>query len=161
MLEKTLESPLDSKEIQPVNPQGNQSWIFIGKTDAEAETPVLWPPDGKNWLTGKDPNARKDWRQEEKVMTEDEMVGWYHRLEGYELQQAPGVVDGQRSLTCCCPQGHKESDMTEWLNWAEQCALLHENFIQVVRWPSVNLASSMICLSLGALSLGNQCAKSF
>ena len=147
VLEKTLESPLDCKEIQPVHPQGNQSWIFIGRTHAEAETPVLWPPDGKNWLTGKDPDARKDWRQEEKAMTEDGMVGWYHRLEGYELEQASGVVDGQRSLTCCCPWGRKKSDMTEWLNWAEQCTLLHGNFLQVVEWPSVNLASSMTNLS--------------
>ena len=86
VLEKTLESPLDSKEIQPVNPKGNQSWIFTGRTDAEAETPIFWPPDEKNWLIGKDPNARKDWRQVEKGMTEDEMVGWHHRLSGHEFE---------------------------------------------------------------------------
>ena len=86
VLEKTLESPLDCKEIQPVHPKGNQSWIFIGRIDAEAETPILWPPDAKNWLTGKDPDAGKDWKQEEKEMTEDEMVGWHHQLDGHEFQ---------------------------------------------------------------------------
>ena len=86
-----------------INPQGNQSWVFIGKTDAEAETPILWPPDVKNWPMGKDPDAGKDWRQEEKGTTEDEMVGWHHRLDGHEFEQAPGVGDGQRSLACCSP----------------------------------------------------------
>ena len=86
MLEKTLVSPLDCKEIQPVNPKGNQSWLFIGKTDAEAETPIPWPPSVKNWLFGKDPDAGKDWRQDEKGMTEDEMVGWHHQLEGHEFE---------------------------------------------------------------------------
>ena len=86
VLEKTLESPLDCKEIQPVNPKGNQSWVLIGRTDAEAETPILWPPDAKNWLFGKDPNGRKDWRQEEKEMTEDEMIGWHHWLYGHEFE---------------------------------------------------------------------------
>ena len=85
MLEKTLENPLDGKEIQPVNPKGNQSWIFIGRTDAEAETPILWLPDAKNWLFGKDPDTGKDWRQEEKGIIEDEMVGWHHRLDGHEF----------------------------------------------------------------------------
>ena len=123
VLEKTLESPLDCKEIQPVNLKGNQSWIFIGRTDAEAEAPILWPPDAKNWLLGKDPNAGKDWRQEEKRTTEDEMVGWHHRLDGHEFEQAPGVGDGQGSLACCSPWGRKESDTTEQLNWTEplQC----------------------------------------
>ena len=86
MLEKTLEGPLDSKEIQPVHPKGNQSWIFFGRTDAEAETPIVWPPDAKNQLVGKDPDSEKDWRQEEKGMTEDEMVGWHHRLDGHEFE---------------------------------------------------------------------------
>ena len=99
VLEKTLESPLDCKEIKPVNPKGNRSWILIGKTDAEA--PILWPPDVKNWFTGKDPNAGKDWRQEENGMTEDEMVGWNHQLNGHEFEQAPGVGDGQGNLACC------------------------------------------------------------
>ena len=116
VLEKTLESPLDSKEIQPVNLKGNQPWIFIGRTDAEAEAPILWPPDVKNWLIGKDPDAGKDWRQEEKGMTEDEMVGWQHRLDGHELEQALGVGDGQGSLACFSPRGQKESDTIEQLN---------------------------------------------
>ena len=114
-LEKTLKSPSDCKEIQPVHPKGNQSWIFIGRTDAEAEAPILWPPDVKNWLTGKDPDAGKDWRREEKGMTEDEMVGWHYRLDGHKLEQALGVGDAQWSLAYC-PWGHKESDMTELLN---------------------------------------------
>ena len=114
---RRLESPLDCKEIQPVHPKGNESWIFTGRTDAEAETPILWPPDVKNWLIGKDPDAGKDWRQEEKGMTEDEMVGWHHRLHGHEFEEAPVVGDGQGSLACCSPWGHKDLDMTEWLNW--------------------------------------------
>ena len=116
--EKTLESPLDCKEIQPVHPKGNQSWIFIARTDAEAEAPILWPPDMKNWLTGKDSDG-KDWGQEEKGTTEDEMVGWHHWPEGHEFEQAPGVGDRQGSLDCCSPLGHKESDTTERLNWTD------------------------------------------
>ena len=110
VLEKTLESPLDCKEIQPVPPKGNQSWIFIGRTDVEAETPILWPPDIKNWLFGKYPDAGKDWRQEEKGTTENEMVGWHHQ---------PGVGDGQGSLECWDTWGCKESDMSEQLNWTD------------------------------------------
>ena len=110
VLEKTLESPLDCREIQPVNPKGNQSWIFIGKTDTEA--PILWLPNEKNWFIGKDPDAGKDWNWEEKGAIEGEMVGWHHWLDGHELEQAPGVADGQGSLGCCSPWGHKESDMT-------------------------------------------------
>ena len=117
VLEKTLESPLDCKEIQPVHPRRNQSWIFIRRTDAEAEIPILWPPDVKNWLTGKDPDAGKDWGQEEKGTTEDEMVGWHHRLDGHEFEQALDVRDGQGSLVCWSPWGHKELDTTEQLNW--------------------------------------------
>ena len=103
VLEKTLECPLDCKEIKSVNPKRNQSWTFIGKTNAEAETPVLWSPNGKNWLTRKDPEAGKDWRQEEKGTTEDEMVGWHHQLNGDEFEEAPGFGDGQGSLTWCDP----------------------------------------------------------
>ena len=117
MLEKTLESLLDCKEIKPVYPKGNQSWIFTGRTDAEAETPILWTPDVKNWATGKDPDAGKDWRQEEKGMTEDEMVGWHHWLDGHEFEQAPGIGNGQGSQVCCSPWGCKDWDMTERLNW--------------------------------------------
>ena len=117
VLEKTLESPLDSKEIQPVHPKWDQSWVFIGRTDVEAETPILWPPDAKSWLFWKDPDAGKDWGQEEKGKTEDKMVGWHHRLSGHEFGWTPGVGDGQGGLACCDPWGHKESDTTEWLNW--------------------------------------------
>ena len=119
VLEKTLESPLDCKVIKPVNPKGNQSWIFFGRIDARAETPILWPPDAKNWLIGKDPDAGKDWRQEEKGTTEDEMVGWHCRLNGNEFKQVPGVEDGHGGLVCCSPWGCKESDTTERLNWPE------------------------------------------
>ena len=122
VLEKTLESPLDWRKIQPVNPKGNQSWIFTGITDAEAETPILWPPDAMSWLIWKDPDAGKDWRQEETGMTEDEMAGWYHWVDGHEFEQAPGVGDGQGSLVCCSPWV-TESDTTEGLNWTE-CGML-------------------------------------
>ena len=118
VLEKTLESPLDCTEIKPVNSKGDQSWIFIGRTDAEAEAPILWPPAAKSWLIGKDPDAWKDWRWKEKGMTEDEMVGWHHWLNGHEFEQALGVGDGQGSLACCCPWGCRVSH--EWvtkLNW--------------------------------------------
>ena len=110
---------LDSNEIQPVHPKGNQSWIFIGRTDAEAEALIFWPSDAKNWLIGKDPDARKECRQEEKGMTEDEVVGWHYWLNGHEFEQALGVGNGQGSLVCCSPWGTKESDTTEQLNWAE------------------------------------------
>ena len=103
--------------------KGNQSWIFIGRTDTEAEAPILWPSDAKNWLIGKDPDAGKDWRWEEKGKTEDEMVGWHHWLDGREFEWAPGVGDGQGSLACCGSWGHKESDMTEWLTWLMILAL--------------------------------------
>ena len=116
VLEKTLESPLDCKEIQPVHLKGNQSWIFIGRTDAEAKTLVLWPPDAKNWLTGKVPDVGKDWRQEEKGTTGDELIGWHYQLNGHEFEQAVGVDDRQGGLAWCSPWGHKESDTTEWLN---------------------------------------------
>ena len=111
VLEKTLESPLNSKEIKLINPKGNQSWILIGRTDAGA--PILWPPDMKSQLTGKDPDAGKDWRQEENgVMTEDEMVGWHYQLKGPEFEQILGDSEGQDELVCCSSLGHKESDMT-------------------------------------------------
>ena len=118
VLEKTLESPLDCKEIQPVHPK-DQSWIFIGRTDAEAKTPILWPPDAKNGLIWKDPDAGKYWRWEEKGATEDEMVAWHHQLNGHEFEQTPGVGDGQGGLMWNSPSGHKELDTTECLNWTE------------------------------------------
>ena len=118
MLEKTLESPLDSKEIQPVHPKGNQSWTFIERTVAEAEAPILWPPDVKNWLIGKDPDAGKDLRQEEKGTTEDEMVGWHHWLDGHEFEQVLGVNDGQGGLGCCGPWSRRVGhDWVTKLNW--------------------------------------------
>ena len=117
VLEKTLESPLDCNEIQPVHPKGDQSWVFIGKTDVAAETPILWQPDAKSWLIWKDPDAGRDWGQEEKGTTEDEMAGWHHRLDGREFEWTPGVGDRQGGLACCNSWGHKELDMNEWLNW--------------------------------------------
>ena len=119
VLKNTLENPLDSKEIKPVNPKGNQSWIFIRRTDAEAEAPILWPPDAKNRLIGKDPDAGKDWRQEEKGMTEDEMVGWHHWLDGHEFEQALEVGDGQESWACYSLSGHRvRHDGATELNWS-------------------------------------------
>ena len=117
--EKTLVCPLDCKEIKSVPPKGNQPWIFIGRTDAEVEAPILRPPDAKSWLIGKDPDAGKDWGQEETGKTEDEMVGWHHWLNGHGFGWTPGVSDGQGGLECCCPWGRKESDTTEWLNWTK------------------------------------------
>ena len=119
MLEKALESPLDCKEIQPVHPKGNQSWVFIVRIDVEAETPILWPPDAKSWLIWKDPDAGKDLGQEEKGTAEDEMVGWHHRLDGHEFGWTTGVGDGQEGLACCGSWGRKESEMTEQLNWTD------------------------------------------
>ena len=137
VLEKTLESPLDCKENQPVYPNGNQSWIFIGRTDAEAETPVLWPPDMKNWLSLKDPDAGKDGRWEEKVTTEDEMVGWHHWLDGYEFEQALGVGDGQGRLVCLVHGVTKSqtrlSDWTE-LNYTVH-RILQARILEWVAFP--------------------------
>ena len=152
---KVQESPLDCKEIKSVNPKGNQSWMFIGRTDAEAEAPVLWSPDAKSWLIGKYPDAGKDRGQKEKGTREDKMVGWHHRLNGHGFEQAPGDGDGQGSLTCCSPWGHKELDTTEWLNnnsnsgevpsWI--CFYLHQ--LPFYHWASqgcVDLLSKVISL---------------
>ena len=117
VLEKTLESPLDCKEIQPVHSEGDQPWDFFGRNDAKAETPVLWPPHAKSWLIGKDSDGGREWEQEEKGTTEDEMAGWHHWLDGRESEWIPGTGDGQGGLVCCHSWGHKESDTTEWLNW--------------------------------------------
>ena len=116
LLDKTLESPLDSKEIKPVNPKGNQCWMFIGRTGAEAEAPILWSPIEKSQFIGKDPDAGKDWGQEEKGVTEDEMVEWHQQLNAHEFEQTPGDSEGQRSLACCSPWGCKELDTTKRLN---------------------------------------------
>ena len=124
VLEKTFESPLDCKQIQPVCPKGDQSWVFIGRTDVEAETPILWLPDAKSWLIWKVSDAGKDWGQEEKGITEDEMIGWHHRLDGCGFGWTPGVGDGQGGLACCSPWGCKESDTTELLNWTELTQVL-------------------------------------
>ena len=128
VLEKTLESPLDCKEIQPVYPKGDQSWVFIGRTDVEAETLILWPPDAKSWLIWKDLDAGKDWGQEEKGTTEDEMAGWNHWLDGCESEWTPGVGDGQGGLACYNSWGCKESDTTEQLNWNER--ILHQDSLK-------------------------------
>ena len=119
VLEKTLESPLVYKEIQPVHSKGDKSWVFFGRNDAKAETPVLWPPHAKSWLIGKDSDAGRDWEQEEKETTEDEMAGWHHWYNGHGFGWTPGVGDGQEGLACYGSWGPKESYMTEWLNWTE------------------------------------------
>ena len=157
VLEKTLESPLDSNEIQSVHPKGNQSRIFIGRTDAEAETPILWPPDVKNWLTGKDPDAGKHWGQEEKGPTGNEMAGWHHQLYGHDFEQASGVGDGQGSLVCCSSWGHKELDTTEWLNWTELDILLVQSlscvWLFVTPWTKAHQDSLSFSISLSLLKL--------
>ena len=140
---------LDCKEIQPVHPKGDQSWVFIWRTDVEAETPILWPPDAKSWLIWKDPDAGKDWGQE-KGMTEDEMVGWHHQHNGHGFGWTPGVGDGQGGLACCGSWGRKESDTTEQLNWTE-------------RWSQTSLllvSGADSFPPLGCHSLSN-CLKSF
>ena len=120
VLEKTPESPSDCKRIQPVHPKGDQSWMFIGRTNAKAETPILWPPHAKSWLIGKDSDAGRDWGQEEKgTTTEDEMSGWHHWFDAHEFGWTPGLGDGQGDLACFNSWGRKELDMTEWLNWTE------------------------------------------
>ena len=119
VLEKTLESPLDCKEIQPLHSEGDQPWDFFGRNDAKAETPVLWPHHAKSWLIGKDSDARRDRGQEEKGMTEEKMAGWNHQLSARESEWTPGVGDGQGGLACCDSWGHKESDTTEWMNWTD------------------------------------------
>ena len=133
VLEKTLESPLDCEEIKPVNPKGNKPWIFVGRTDAEAEAPLFWPCDVKWGLISKDPDTGKDWRQEEKGTTKDKMVGRHHWLNGHEFEQALGDDEGQGSLACCSPWGSKELDMTEWLN--------NNNKVEVIWQPKITQLS--------------------
>ena len=134
MLEKTLESPLDCKEIQPVHPKGDQSWVFIGRSDAKAETPILWAPHVKSWLIGKDLDAERDWGQEEKGMTEDEMAGWHLQLDGHEFVWTLGVGNGQGSLVCFDSWGHIKLDTTERLNWAETPYLSLASLEIFIRW---------------------------
>ena len=134
MLEKTLESPLDCKEIQPVHSEGDQPWDFFGRNDAKAETPVLWPSVAKSWLIGKDSDAGRDWGQEEKGKIEDEMAEWHHQLDGHESKWTPGVGDGQGGLACRDSWGHKESHLTEWLNWTEM-----KNTVWISNFDKTNL----------------------
>ena len=135
VLEKTLESPLDCKEIQTVHSEGDQPWDFFGRNDAKAETPVLWPPHGKSWLAGKDSDAGRDWGQEEKGTTEDEMAEWHHWLDGRESEWTPGVGDGQGGLACCDSWGRKESDTAERLNWIELNPAKHlQDVLLVLIW---------------------------
>ena len=142
VLEKTLESPLDIKEIKPVNPKGNESWIFVGRTDAETDAPIVWPPDVKSWFIGKDPDVGKDWGQEEKGMTEDEMVGWHHWLNGHEFEQPLGDSEGQGGLVCFSAWYDKESDTTEqmknsWIKkWIELSMVILIKCIWLY-WPKV------------------------
>ena len=135
---KTLESPLDCKEIQPIHSREYQSWVFFGRNDAKGETPVLWSPHAKSWLIGKDSDAGRDWGQEKKGTTEDEMAGWHHGLDGRESEWTPGDSDGQGGLAFCDSWGRKESDMTKWLNWAEL------NWTEGCEWESGHAFSELL-----------------
>ena len=150
VLEKTLESPLDCKETQPIHPKGNQSWLFIRRTDVEAATPILWPPDVKSWLIWKDPDAGKDWRREKKGTIEDGMVGWHHWLNGHWF----GVGDRQGDLVCCSPWGYKGSDTTEWLNWTDLNwpSSLSSDLPEAV-WTLAQPQEILACLSLMPLEI--------
>ena len=159
VLEKTLESPLDCKDIQPVHSKGDQSWVFFGRNDTKGETPTLWPPHVKSWLIGKDSDAGRDWGQEEKGMTEDEMAGRRHWPDGCEFEWTPGVGDGQGGLACCDSWGHKESDTTEQLNWM---LLKWFTFLCHVRdwwkysWPNMDL-NWVVLLLCGYFSINTYC----
>ena len=148
VLEKTLESPLDCKEIQPVHSKVAQSWVFIGRIDVEAETPILWPPRAKSWLIGKDPDAGRDWGQEEKGTTEDEMAGWHPWLDRCEFEWTPGVGDGQRGLACYDSWGRKELDMTEQLNWTDIVFIYFSLTIYVV---DICIRLLLKCMTIGTL----------
>ena len=139
MLEKILENPLDCKKIKPVNPTGHQAWIFIGRTYVKTVAPILWPPDTKNCLIRKDPDAGKDWRLEEKGTTENEMVGWHHQLNEHEFEQALGVGDRQGRLACCSSRGCKELDTTEWLNNKSQVKCVSHCWSQSKSWEALAL----------------------
>ena len=146
VLDKTLESPLDCKKTQPVHPKGDQAWVFIGRTDAEAETQIIWPPHAKSWLIGKDPDAGRDWGQEEKGTTEDEMVGWHHWPDGHEFEPALGVGDEWGSLACCSPWGHKESDMTEWLTNSSKNRTFYwnESKLEYTDWKNTSFQEKLM-----------------
>ena len=148
VLEKTLESPLDCKDIQPVHLKGNQSWMFTGRTDTKTEIPVLWPPHAKGWLTGKDSDAGRDWEQEEKGMTENEMAGWKHQLNGHEFEWTLGVSDGQGDLVCCDSWSRKESDMTERLIWIELEGL---KWTEMFFWNSLEFSMIQRMLAIWSL----------
>ena len=147
VLEKTLESPLDCKEVQPVHPKGEQSWVFIGRNDADAETPVLWPPQAKSWLIGKDSDAGRDWGQKEKGITEDAMAGWHHWLDGRESEWTPGVGDGQGGLVCCNSWGRRESNMTEQMNWTELNWSIQAEAM-MINWSNYETVTSKIAYLL-------------
>ena len=152
VLEKTLTNPLACKEIQPVHSKGDQSWVFFGRNDAKAESPILWPLDMKSWLIWKDSDAGRDWGQEEKGMTEDEMAGWHYRVNGYEFGWTPGVGNGQGGLACCDSWGCKESDMTEWLNRTE---LIREMQIKT----TIRYHLTLIKMAIIKKSTNNKCWK--
>ena len=169
MLEKTLESPLDCMQTQPVHSNGDQSWVFIGGPDVEAKSPVLWPPDVRYWLIWKDPDAGKDWGWEEKGTTEDEMVGWYHRPHGHEFVWTLGVGEGQGGLACCGSWGCKELDTTEWLNWTELNSLykLNKQGDNMQPWhtpfpfwcQSVSSMSGSNCFFLTCIQISHEAGK--
>ena len=139
------EDSWESLGLQRVNPKGNQSWIFIERTDDEAETPILWPPDVKNWLMWKDPDAGKVWRQEEKGTTEDEIVGWHHQLYGHEFEETLGAGDGEGGRVCCSPWGRKQLDTTERLNWTELLVLISlSSFLAMIPHNSNQLISAFV-----------------
>ena len=148
VLEKTLEPPWDHKEIQPVHSEGDQPWDFFGRTDAEAETPILWPPHAKSWLIGKDSDAERDWGQEEKGTTEDEMGGWHHRLNGHKFEQALEVGDGQGNLACCSAWGHKKSDTTEPLNWCICSIVISGVMLQAFNCRYQGISGTRRCMLL-------------
>ena len=151
-LEKTLESPLDCKEIQLVHSEGDRSWVFFGRTDSKAETPILCPPHVKSWLIGKDSDAWRDWGKEEKRMTEDEMVGWHHWLDGHELEWTPGVGDGQGGPACCDSWDRKESDTTGRLNWTELMYQIQTSKNEIKSLPlSGSVSTSNLYFSLGLI----------
>ena len=155
VLDKTLESPLDCKEIQPVHPKGNQSWKFIGRTDAEAETPILCPLDAKNWLIWKDPDAGKGWRQEEKGPTEDEMVGWHHRLDGYEFEQTLGVGDGQEAW-CAAVHGVTKSQtlLSDWTDMLFRRKAM-TNLDSVLKSRDITLPTKVNCVTMFLWCISN------